>query len=129
MTESSPSGILHGRRVLIVEDEYLIAADLAKSLEELGAEVVGPVPSCEQALALIKQEPRVDAAVLDINLGADRAYPVADALRQARIPFVFASGYDAIVVPSAYADVPRHQKPIDHVGLARSLGARIGERG
>src|SRR5436853_6439021 len=89
---------LRGRRFLVVEDEYVIAADLAASLEALGVEVVGPASSVAEALALLEndREP-LDGAVLDINLGSERAYPVADVLRDLGIPYVFTTGYDAAV--------------------------------
>src|SRR5947209_14372115 len=81
---------LRGRRFLVVEDEYVIAADLTASLEALGAEVAGPAPSVAAALTLLESEgDRLDGAVLDVNLGKERVYPVADVLRGRGIPFVF----------------------------------------
>ena len=113
---------LEGRRFLVVEDEYFIAADMTASLEALGIEVVGPAASVAEALALIGRDgDRLDGAVLDIKLGNERVYPVADALRGRGIPFIFATGYDAAVVPKAYADVPRCEKPVDDKLLARCL--------
>src|SRR3954471_9178294 len=73
---------LRGRRLLVVEDEYVIAADIAASLQALGVEVAGPAASVVEALALLESEgDRLDGAVLDINLGNERVYPVADVLR------------------------------------------------
>jgi DNA-binding LytR/AlgR family response regulator len=115
---------LAGRRILVVEDEYLVAADVAERLEEEGAIVVGPARSCVDALALVDRV-SVDAAVLDINLGAEPAYPIAEALRAARVPFVFASGYDEVAIATEYVDVPRCQKPIDHEALAKLLAVQI----
>jgi DNA-binding LytR/AlgR family response regulator len=117
---------LRGRRILIVEDEYLIATDLAMRLEEMGAVVIGPAATAETALALIAGvSSPIDGAVLDINLGQGLAYPIADALRDAGVPFIFASGYDDIAVPAAYGQVPRCQKPVDYEALARTLGRQI----
>jgi CheY-like chemotaxis protein len=105
---------LHKLRVLVVEDEYVIALDLASALAELGAEVIGPVPSVDQALSVIREHAgELDAAVLDINLGSETAYPVAELLRERRVPFVFATGYDGWSIPDAYGDVPRCFKPVD----------------
>src|SRR3954467_14286390 len=88
---------LRGRCLLVVEDEYLIAADLTASLESLGVEVIGPAASVEEALALVhNSSDRIDGAVLDINLRNERVYPVADVLIERGVPFVFTTGYDAV---------------------------------
>ena len=102
-----------GRRVLVVEDEYVIAQDLKSSLENAGAEVLGPVPSVARAMALLDADAAPDAAILDVNLGTEDVFPVAEALRERGVPFVFATGYDAWSLPSAYAEVPRWEKPFD----------------
>lgn len=120
MVSEQPLGVM-GRRFLLVEDEYLIASDLASWLEEQGAEVLGPVPSVDDALALLDAEPLPDAAVLDINLGDEQVFPVADALRAAAVPFVFLSGYDAKMIPDQYGDVRRCAKPLDRTRLLRAL--------
>jgi DNA-binding LytR/AlgR family response regulator len=113
---------LRGRRLLVVEDEYLIAADLTASLESLGVEVIGPAASVEEALSYIENNyGRLDGAVLDINLRNERVYPVADALTALGVPFVFTTGYDAAAVPAAYARAPRCEKPIDETQLVRWL--------
>ena len=113
---------LEGRCLLLVEDEYLIAADLAASLELLGAEVVGPAGSVKAALRLVENEgPRLNGAVLDINLRGERVYPVADVLAARGVPFVFTTGYDAVVVPSQYLEAPRCEKPVDKARLVRFL--------
>jgi ActR/RegA family two-component response regulator len=79
MAEPRPDA-LRGRRLLVVEDEYLIAVSLARSLEGDGAEVVGPAGSVRDALALVEAEgDRLDGAVLDINLRDERVYPRANA--------------------------------------------------
>jgi CheY-like chemotaxis protein len=118
------SANLKGRRLLIVEDDYLIAADLANSLEELGIDVVGPTGSVEDALDLVEsQGERLDAAVLDINLREEPVYPVANALAARGIPFVFTTGYDAAAIPEAYASAPRCEKPVDRTHLVRWLSS------
>ncbi len=120
MTSTAETGALAYRRVLIVEDEYLLADDMAQALRKFGADVVGPVPSTDKALALLAEEP-VDAAVLDINLKGQMVFPVADALRDQGIPFVFATGYDEAAVPETYKDVPRWEKPYRPEDLAKAL--------
>lgn len=95
------SSEFQGKRILVVEDEYFIADDLALELEGHGAVVVGPVPSLNAALELIETR-QVDAAILDIELDAETAYPVADALDRREIPFVFVSGTDPNKVPEPY---------------------------
>jgi CheY-like chemotaxis protein len=112
-TEEMALSSMQGRRVLVVEDEYLLAEDLREELEDQGAEVMGPVASVADALALLESGPVPDMAFLDINLGGEMAYPVADALRARDIPFIFATGYEAHAIPKAYADVPRVEKPVE----------------
>ncbi len=103
---------LQGLRVLVVEDEYLIAEDLCEELRSCGAEVMGPASCVADALALLEAGPAPDLALLDIGLGGEKVYPVADALRGRGIPFVFATGYDGWSIPTGYADVPLRQKPV-----------------
>ena len=99
----------------------MIAIELAGILEELGAEVIGPAGSVEQALALLEAAAPLDAAVLDINLREERVYPVAEALAARGVPFVFATGYDAAAIPPPYASAPRCEKPVDRARLAQLL--------
>src|SRR3954463_12156615 len=92
--------VARGRRVLVVEDEYLIAADLVSSLQDLGVDVVGPAGSVAEALALVARDgDRLDGAVLDITLRDERVYPVASALVEYGVPFIFTTGYDALAIP------------------------------
>lgn len=117
------AGALRGRRLLIVEDEYILAMDLSNSLEDQGAEVIGPAGAVEGALALLGSTDRLDGAVLDINLGGTMVYPVVDALRERGVPCVFVTGYSRWVGPEAYADIPRLEKPVELRTLARALCA------
>ena len=118
------SDALKGRRLLVVEDEYLIAADLADVLTGQGANVIGPAGSIKDALDMLATERQIDGAILDINVRGERVYPVADALRARGVPFVFATGYDSWVIPDAFANVPRLEKPVRAAALARLLTIR-----
>ena len=120
---------LAGKAILIVEDEYALASDLARFLEGEGATVVGPVGTLKSAMAMVERDgARLDAAVLDINLRTERVYPVADALNALGVPLVFASGYDALVMATPYIGLPLCQKPVDKPDLARMLATAIAGR-
>ncbi|MGU3362955.1 response regulator [Methylobacterium sp. M6A4_1b] len=87
-----PEGHLSGRRVLVVEDEYFLADELDQALEEAGATVLGPAPSVRAALDLLESGPAPDVATVDVNLGGEMAYPVAEALLARGVPFLFTTG-------------------------------------
>jgi DNA-binding NtrC family response regulator len=124
MAEVAKNG-LAGKRLLVVEDEYMIADDLACALEDAGAEVVGPAGTVEDALELVQlNRGRLDGAVLDVNLRDERVYPVADVLASRGVPFVLATGYDVASIPVAYARMPRCEKPVDKRKLMRLLLSR-----
>jgi CheY-like chemotaxis protein len=100
-------------RVLLVEDEHIVAAALSRGLRLCGAEVIGPVATVPNALALIEATPAIDGALVDINLRGIQAYDVVDALIARQVPTVLTTGYETSVVPSRYRDVPVLQKPFD----------------
>ena len=125
MASARPDVHLSGRRVLVVEDEWVIAHDIEQAFRKRGAEVAGPVPSVDRARALLAAEADLDGAVLDVNLGGQMVYPLADALAQSGVPFVFATGYGAESIPERYAHVPRCYKPIDADTVARALGRQL----
>lgn len=103
---------LEGYRILVLEDEYLIADDLRDALRDMGAEVLGPAPNVDEAAALIAIAERIDAALLDINLRGDTVFEFADTLVARGIPFVFATGYDRWAIPERFSEVPSLEKPI-----------------
>ena len=115
---------MHVRRVLLVEDRYLLATGMADEFARLGVETVGPAGSVKQALELVEHGGRLDAAVLDINLRGEVVYPVADALRARGVPFVFVTGYEQQAIPEGYRNVVSFRKPIDP---ARILSTLFGE--
>lgn len=97
-------------RILIVEDEILIASMIADFIEELGHEVVGPAASVAQALSLIEaQAPQF--AILDLSLGKEQSLPVADALDKNNCDYVFATGYGPAGLPESYKHRPTLRKP------------------
>jgi CheY-like chemotaxis protein len=120
---------LQGRRVLVAEDEYMLADDLRRELGRQGAEVMGPAGTLKQALDLLRAASPPDLAILDVNLQGEMVYRVADALRARGVPFVFVTGYATCDIPEAYADVPRLQKPIEIKAALAKLVAYFLESG
>ncbi len=112
---------LRDRRILVVEDEYLIAVSLQDALENAGAVVVGPAPSVDKAIKQIESDPHIDAAILDVNLGGMLAYPVADMLVAKNIPFVFTSGYEDNLLKSRYSQVKNCPKPYQFRAMEEAL--------
>jgi len=102
MTDASVLAALGGRRILVVEDEFMIAALWETALTEAGGMVLGPFPRVDPALGCVAQEPALDAAVLDINLRGQSVLPVAEALAARRVPFLFATGYGTDGVPADF---------------------------
>lgn len=115
---------LRDRRILLVEDEMMVAWLVADMLGDLGCEVVGPAGHVDRALTMIATE-TIDAAVLDLNLGGVRSYPIADALTARGIPFVFATGYGEDSVLDRYRLWPVLHKPVERSKLQCVLSAMI----
>lgn len=101
-----------GRRILVVEDNFLAAEVVRDMLETSGCAVVGPVGRVDDALRLAEQE-ELDAAVLDVNLNGEWCFPVARMLRQRGVPFIFLTGYDdTAIIPAELRPARRLGKPI-----------------
>jgi CheY-like chemotaxis protein len=98
------------RRILVVEDEFLIALDIAGVLEQAGHAVIGPVSRVNEALQAIDSEP-VHGALLDAHLAGEPVGRIADALKARHIPFAFVSGYGREQLPQAHRDMPLVRKP------------------
>lgn len=111
---------LVGARVLLVEDEFLIALMAEEMLAELGATVAAQAADVERALALVREQP-VDAALVDLNLGGERGEPIAAALRTIGTPFVIATGYGAAIKDNFGA--PVLEKPYTQEQLASAFAA------
>jgi CheY-like chemotaxis protein len=115
-----PSRRASGLRVLLVEDENLVALLLGDMLAELGHTVVGPVARLGKALEIAQRE-AFDVAILDVNINGEKAYPIAEALAARGIPFVFSTGYDKKSLREPYSDRPALQKPFERHDLQRLL--------
>jgi CheY-like chemotaxis protein len=117
-----PDASSRSARILVVEDEYLLAEALADALTALGAQVIGPVAGLAEALDLAA-DAAIDGAVLDINLRGEMVFPLADALAARNVPYVFATGYGHETIPERYQGVPALSKPVDVQALKSLLTA------
>src|SRR5664279_948568 len=121
---SSP---LSGSRVLVVEDEMIVAWLLEDMLADLGCAVVGPAANVNQALAMIDAA-AIDVAVLDVNLNGQMSYPIADALAARGVPFVFVTGYDKDRMLDGYRTFPVLQKPFHRAELTVTLAKLLAPK-
>ncbi|MDE2486533.1 MAG: response regulator [Alphaproteobacteria bacterium] len=112
---------LEGMRVLVVEDEMMVSMLIEDMLTELGCEVVGPASRLDEAMALAR-DAELDCAVLDVNLGGQPIFPLADLLRERGRPFAFATGYGDAGLRDVDKGSPVLQKPFREGDLARVLG-------
>lgn len=119
--------ILSGCRIIIVEDDYYQAQDCKQMLEHAGATVIA-VSAVAPDLSALQAEGRIDAALIDINLGQGLSLDFARRLREQAIPFVFLSGYDAGILPEDLADVPCISKPADWARVLATLALLTGRR-
>ena len=99
--------------VLVVEDEYLLAFDLADSLGDHDLIVLGPAPTIPQALSLIAATDKIDCAILDVRIKGEMVFPVAEVLSKRGIPFVFTTGYEKSVFGDRFTDIEIYSKPLD----------------
>lgn len=112
--------------LLVVEDEYLVAASIEMVLQGAGYAVVGPIPSVDEALAAVDGHP-ADLALLDVNLSGHRVYPVADALLSRHVPFIFLTGCEGAELPARFAHTSILVKPFSAEQLLRAIGATLGQ--
>jgi CheY-like chemotaxis protein len=125
---TSADAPLRGCRVLVIEDEYFLADDIANSLQALGAKIAGPVGELEGALDVLNSGETIDGAVLDINLRGEMVFPIARALRGRNLPFIFTTGYDPSAVDTEFQDVLIWEKPLDLVAMGHALAGLIRQR-
>jgi DNA-binding NtrC family response regulator len=122
------SETLTDARVLIVEDEFLLADDLAKALRKAGGEPVGPVSTIRQAEELIKRE-RVDAAIVDLNLHGEMASEFAERLASRNLPCLIVSGYAHDGLPETVSTIPRIEKPVSPDRVLNALRMELARSG
>jgi CheY-like chemotaxis protein len=115
-----------GLRLLVAEDEVLIALALEDILSGFSCEVLGPVSTVDEALPLAELE-ELDGAILDLNLRGTLIYPVADVLLRRNIPMIFCTGYsESGVIPGQFAHVPHVSKPYDERMLETVMERAFG---
>ncbi|KMO29780.1 hypothetical protein VQ02_29160 [Methylobacterium variabile] len=123
-----PATSLAGRRILVAEDEYLVARDIVDIIAGAGGEVVGPVPTVPEALALARSEV-IGAALLDVNLRGEMVFPVIERLRGRGVPVVLVTGFRAEILPVSFRDLPHLEKPYDPDALLRIVRRTCAEVG
>jgi CheY-like chemotaxis protein len=126
-TEEGAGGMA-GKRILVVEDEMIVAMLIEDILADAGATVVGPAARVARALDLLEEEEALDGALLDVNLAGEMTTPVAEELRRRGIPFAFATGYGAAGVPEGFAGQPLLQKPFQEHDLNRVMAEVLARR-
>ncbi len=117
------SQIAAGTRVLLVEDDYLLASDLARRLNQMGFDIIGPLPGVAEALDRIHANDNIAAAMLDIRLSGEMVFPVADELERRAVPFIFATAFDPEFVPARHAGKLVLRKPLEDHTIVAALTA------
>lgn len=112
---------LAGRRILVVEDESLVAMLLETILDDLGCETVGPISSVVEALEVVAAREDLDGALLDVNVAGVEIFPVAEALAARGLPFVFSTGYGEGGLPEAWKGRIALQKPFTEAAVQAAL--------
>ena len=121
----SQNEALRGRRVLVVEDETMIAMLVEDMLGDLGCVVVGPAHRLEEALEVVRLEDGIDVALLDVNLAGEPVFTLADALRAKGVPAIFATGYGEVGLRDVDRGAPVLHKPFRIGDLAEALGEAL----
>ena len=116
-----------GRRILVVEDEFLIRMLLEDMLTDLGYELVGVAGRVDEATEMAKSKD-FDLAILDVNLDGHDVYPVADLIAKRGVPFMFVTGYGGRGLPDSYRGRPTLQKPFQLDELKKMLGQLLPAR-
>jgi CheY-like chemotaxis protein len=116
---------ISGLRIMVVEDEFWVAEDMARVLTEAGVEVIGPIGNVTEAIQRLRETQHIDAAVLDINLLDVNVYPLAEELVDRGVPFIFTTGYDIDTIPVTLRKIPRIEKPAEPARIIRELAAAV----
>ncbi len=114
-------------RVLVVEDEAMIAMLVEDMVLDFGSEVVGPVANMNDAINLARSA-ELDAAILDINVGGSAIFPVADILSERGVPVIFATGYGSKGLPPRFQNSPTLPKPFSYQSLAETLRVALKDQ-
>jgi len=114
-------GSFGGKKIIVLEDEFLLANQIAQVLTKAGANVLGPVKSVSAALQLLASEPDISGAVIDLNLSGELAFRVADRLMAAAVPVVIVTGYERWAVPERFWSWPMYEKPVAPVQVVQAL--------
>ncbi|CAN5409277.1 response regulator [soil metagenome] len=117
---------LAGRKILVVEDESLVAMLLETILEDMGCETIGPISTIDEALTLLAGNPEIDGALLDVNVAGREIFPVAAELRARGVPFVFSTGYGEGGLPAEWRGQETIQKPFTETAVQDALARVIG---
>jgi CheY-like chemotaxis protein len=125
MTDAIPTKDGRAPRILVAEDEFLVALETETVLTELGCAVVGPASTYKQAEAMARTE-QFDAAIVDVNLRGIEIYPIADIIAARGIPFAFATGFSAEGLAPAHRHRPRLQKPFHGDQMREILRVLLG---
>ena len=112
---------LQGRRILVIEDESLVAMLLETILDDMGCAVVGPESNIDDGLRAATTEGALDAALLDVNVAGREVFPVAEALKARGVPFVFSTGYGEAGLPEHWRGNPTIQKPFTEAAIRDAL--------
>ena len=108
------------RRILVVEDDYLLAMGIIDQIEEHNGIVQGHAMTLFEGIRMLRDD-RPDASIINIRLGLDMVYPLADELLAEHVPFIFASGEVRADIPDRFNGVPLHAKPLDMIKAAVGL--------
>jgi CheY-like chemotaxis protein len=119
---------LLGCRILIVEDDCITAMDLAETLSAAGAHVVGPAGTIDSAFELLRQQPQLDVALLDIEVEGAYVFEVADELMKLEVPIVFTTGYERSEIPVRFRAARHCEKPIGIAAIARALSDQLARK-
>ena len=115
-----------GRRVLVIEDESLVAMLLETILEDMGCVPIGPAATVDEGLELASDPAPIDAALLDVNVAGRQVFPIAEALKARGVPFVFSTGYGEGGLPDEWRGQPTLQKPFTEAAVRDALIKAMG---
>jgi DNA-binding response OmpR family regulator len=116
---------LKGKRILVIEDEYFIAMDIKRTLNDVGVDIVGPLSNIGQGLASASDD-KLDAAILDLNLDGVMSFPLAERLAALGVPYLFLTGYDSWSLPHDFRAAPHVVKPFSSQQLIAAVEGLCG---